>query len=195
MMITTLAGRRAGLCAALAALALAAGCDTLSKSECQTADWRAIGVADGSRGQRDRAAAHLEACSQHGLQVDVARYRAGRDEGLQRYCTYDNALAEGLAGRGYEGVCPPAIDSGFRYFHGAGSTEFNARKQVADLRGEQDRLERELRNSKTSDDRKRDIRRDLARMDRRIDDARDAQQRAEAGTDRARADLRNGRRY
>lgn len=186
---------RAPLLALLAASALLAGCESLSSAECATADWRQLGVQDGSRGRTDRAAAYYESCAKAGIPVNVAVYRAGRTQGLQSYCQPANALNEGLAGRSYEGVCPAPLDQNFRNIHGIAWREQDARKTLERLQREQDQMQAELRDSKTADDRKRTLRELLSRSDRRIEEARYAVRDAGYQLDRLRSDMRQRGQY
>ncbi len=81
-------------------------CSTLSKSECQTANWKNIGYGDGSQGyQASRIAQHRSACAEYKVTPDLAAYTAGRNEGLRQYCTPANGYNKGLSGYTYNGVC------------------------------------------------------------------------------------------
>ncbi|MES2511571.1 MAG: DUF2799 domain-containing protein [Pseudomonadota bacterium] len=171
-------------------LAALAGCEAMTPAECATADWGRRGLQDGSQGLVDRSADYYESCSKVGQHVDLAIYRAGRDQGLQSYCRLDNAMNQGLAGRSYAGVCPPQIDQNFRLFHQAAYAVYNNRAAVARLQREQRAMDTELRDGKTSDARRAELREQLSRSDRRIADARDAALAAERRLDRLRADLR-----
>jgi hypothetical protein len=179
----------------IAAAALLAGCESLSPAECATADWRQLGVQDGSRGRSDRAADYYESCAKAGIAVNVAVYRQGRDQGLVSYCQPVNALNEGLAGNSYEGVCPAPMDQNFRNIHGIAWREQDARKTLARMQQEQDRMQSELRDSKTAEDRKRTLREQLSRSDRRIEDARLALRDASYQLDRLRSDMRQRGQY
>ena len=169
---------------------LLAGCEALTPAECATANWRQLGVQDGASGRTDRAADYHESCTKAGIGVDVATYRAGRTEGLQNYCQPGNAINEGLAGRSYDGVCPLSMEQNFRVFHEAAYREQDARKNVARLQQEQQKMQAELRNAKTAEDRKEMLRERLARSDRRIAEARGALRSAEFRLDRLRHELR-----
>jgi hypothetical protein len=192
------AGRPLPLAPWLALLAvslLLAGCESLSPAECATADWRQLGVQDGMRGRTDRAADYYESCSKAGITVNVASYRAGRNEGLQSYCQPGNALNEGLAGNSYEGVCPAPLDPNFRNIHGIAWRDQEARKNLARLQYEQDQMQAELRDAKTADERKRTLREQLSRSDRRIEEARYAVRDASYQLDRLRSDMRQRGQY
>lgn len=132
-----------------AALALsltlaAGGCASgLSKDECRTADWQAIGYEDGLRGlPESRIADHRKACARHEVTMALAPYRRGRDQGLVRYCQAANGYRLGRAGQSYAGVCPPALEGAFLAAYEQGSTLHAAE---ADLRA----IERRLRVHRT----------------------------------------------
>jgi len=186
---------RACMALVLAASALLAGCESLSPAECATADWRQLGIQDGSRGRTDRAAAYYESCAKAGIPMNAAVYREGRNQGLVNYCQPANALNEGLAGNGYEGVCPAPMDQNFRNIHNIAWREQDARKTLAQIQREQDQMQAELRDSKTNEDRKRMLRDQLSRSDRRLEDARNSLRDASYQLDRLRSDMRQRGQY
>lgn len=170
--------------------ALLSGCEALSPAECATVNWRQLGVQDGNSGRSDRAADYFESCQKAGIGVDLGRYRLGRDEGLQNYCQYGNAIREGLAGRGYGGVCPAPFDPTFRALHDAAYQVQHSQREIQQLRAEQDRWQFELQDGRTAEDRRRTLRDLLWRSDRRLDDARRNQRDGEFRLDRLQRDLR-----
>lgn len=92
--------------ALLAVLILTAGCTSLSEQECRTADWQAIGLADGAEGRPvARLEAHARACAAAGIVPDEASWLRGRELGLRRYCTPAQAHALGMAGAGIAEGC------------------------------------------------------------------------------------------
>jgi hypothetical protein len=165
---------RPGTVLFLASCVSLAGCATLSESECRRADWYQIGQRDGANGHRaDRYEAHREACLEYGIRPNPEPYLAGRDLGLRRYCVYDNAVQEGLAGRTYEGVCPPAIGKHFADLNRAAYAVYKARGEVESLGNKIDSLEYELRSEKTAKDRHKEIREAIRSTERKLDRARD----------------------
>jgi len=95
-------------------LALAAGCASMGKDECISADWYAVGLEDGARGRPvERLGDHRRACAEHRVTPDAARYVAGRNEGLKSFCTYQRGFSHGRAGQSYSGACPEALAAGF----------------------------------------------------------------------------------
>src|SRR3954463_9797073 len=105
---------RGSLIASSLALLALAGCASLDKDECRTADWRAIGLEDGVKGLAlERLGDHRKACAKYGVTPDTDRYIAGRTEGLMTYCTPDNGYRVGRTGESYRGVCPELATPGF----------------------------------------------------------------------------------
>ncbi len=107
------------------------GCATLNKSECSTADWRTIGFEDGARGaSASLIGKHREACAKHGIVVDLAAYRQGRDEGLRQYCRAQNGFRLGERGVAYNGMCPADLEPEFRSAYEAGKRVHDAASSV-----------------------------------------------------------------
>ena len=175
----------------LVAVAAAGGCATMSESECINADWREVGRNDGLEGRRQtQLARHYDACVKYGITPDRDEYMEGRESGLAVYCTQDSGYWEGRNGAGYQRVCPansePAFLSGYR----AGQAVFAAVEEVRSIRGEmasaKDRigfLEDEIRQLESPDDESdaedrkpagniEDRRREIRRLDDRLDSLR-----------------------
>ena len=86
---------------ALLAIALLAGCATLSESQCAANDWQTVGYSDGVSGQdSSRLLKHQNACMKHGVTPDRMAYLVGWEEGVVRYCTPDNGFQQGQRGSG-----------------------------------------------------------------------------------------------
>ena len=117
--------------AMLAVLTLLQGCATLDRDECKLADWRLIGYQDGVAGKSAaRVGEYREDCAKHAVVPDLDAYRAGRQEGLQQYCTASNGYRLGNAGRGFAAVCPTALEGDFREAYNAGRKLYLARSAV-----------------------------------------------------------------
>jgi hypothetical protein len=135
---------RASLTASSLALLLAAGCASMDKDECRTADWRAVGLEDGVKGYAlDRLGEHRKACAKHGVTPDTDRYIAGRTEGLATYCTPDNGYRVGRTGEAYRGVCPELSIAGF-------VAAYNRGRELYSLHSRLSSVEREIAAVKES---------------------------------------------
>ncbi|MFS4436929.1 DUF2799 domain-containing protein [Paracoccaceae bacterium GXU_MW_L88] len=101
----------------LSGLALA-GCASLSEEQCAAGNWEEIGRRDGANGRTaSYLANHSKACADLGIQPDAALWEAGRQQGLQYYCTPENAYREARNFyRSVAAVCPasPALERAYR---------------------------------------------------------------------------------
>jgi hypothetical protein len=153
----------------LFAASLLGGCASLSKSECRAADWYDIGIRDGASGrQEEYVIEHAQACERVGVAPDRDRWLAGRERGLERYCTVSSGFRIGRNGGSYSDVC--FANGEFEFLRGF---ELGSKLHALDTRI--DGLERQSR----------DIEARLRRADLPADDKAHL-----ALSDRERADLR-----
>jgi hypothetical protein len=95
-------------------LLLLCGCATMNRSECQTADWRMIGLEDGSQGRTlAYIGEHRKACAEYRISPDLVQYESGYNQGLQQYCTYSKGYQIGKQGSGYNNVCTAGLETDF----------------------------------------------------------------------------------
>lgn len=126
----------------VALLALLAGCASLDKDECRTADWYAIGLEDGARGRAvERLGDHRRACAKHNVTPNAERYLAGRHEGLKAFCTADRGYSEGRAGRAYAAGCPEP-------FAGQFLSAYQRGRELHDLHRQLDSVQSEIARTK-----------------------------------------------
>jgi hypothetical protein len=126
--------RRAGALIVVLLAAALGGCASLTKSECRTGDWTAIGHADGERGlPASELDKHVDACKDHGVTPDAARYRAGHAQGLAAFCTPRGGYVAGRSGEGETAACP-ATAKDFREAHRRGRDVHVVLRDVQDLR-------------------------------------------------------------
>lgn len=129
----------------LLALALA-GCSSLSKKECLTADWESIGYRDGSEGYAaGRIGDHIQACTEHGVNPDREEYEAGRARGLELFCTGANGVRVGRLGSTYSGACPAHLEPTFLLGYDIGLQLNDYIQRMSQLRGDVQRIQNELR--------------------------------------------------
>ncbi|GMG87973.1 DUF2799 domain-containing protein [Biformimicrobium ophioploci] len=101
-------------CCALGLLLVLGGCATISPEECNEGLWYERGLHDGSRGVTEGHIYKIaQACQQYGAQVDTEAWLAGREQGLESYCTPENAFRIGRVGGAYHGVCAFFGDDAF----------------------------------------------------------------------------------
>jgi hypothetical protein len=150
------------------------GCATLSEEECKTANWPEIGYADGREGHpRSRLESHDEACAKVGVRPAREAYFAGRERGLEVYCTPENGFRVGRDGQSYSHVCPASSAKAFVERYEAGRRIYEAEQRVERAENERRTLEQRLDRAK-DDAERRQIRDQLRDLDRRLRNERDA---------------------
>lgn len=150
---------------------LLSGCQTLTPTECRIANWAQMGEQDGSNGRSDRIASHVDGCAQQQVAVSatsVQQYRKGYQQGLQNYCQPEVILDLALNGSGNLSVCPARQQAALRPYAQAGKRQYDTQQAVETLDTKQRKLEAELQNNETTDQRRRDIRLELRRLDRQL---------------------------
>lgn len=116
----------------IAIIGILSGCATLSKEECLAADWMVIGDADGAVGYapKERFAGHTKACSKIGVVPDQTLWNQGYQKGLTRYCTPQNGLNVGEAGKSYANVCPLNSSVDFQEAYGLGKRAHDIKRDI-----------------------------------------------------------------
>lgn len=134
--------------ALLAGVVLVSGCASMSKEECLYADWGAIGYEDGAAGRPVSAVSpRRQACAKKaGVTVDMAAYRAGREEGLALYCEPANGYAVGANGGRYYGVCSGRREDAFLAAYETGRRLYQLESAVAGLEADIRQAQIDLNN-------------------------------------------------
>lgn len=150
---------------ALVAAALA-GCDSMSKRECEQANWHGRGLEDGRAGRpANYISSHWEACGKAGIEPDARLWRAGWSKGIGAYCTPNSAWMAGVNNRHYAGVCADLDEATFLRYHRAGQLVYKARQDLTQNQNRLNQLGEDLKKASKEDDRKR-LREEMARMER-----------------------------
>jgi hypothetical protein len=121
---------------------LLAGCASLDKDECVSADWYSIGLEDGARGRAiERLGEHRRACAKYSIAPDGERYLVGRGEGLKSFCTFERGYDEGRAGHAYTAACPQPAS----FLAG-----YNRGREIHELQRQREQIEREISQTKNA---------------------------------------------
>lgn len=126
-------------------LLLLASCASLSEEACRAGDWEAVGFRDGAAGRSEaHVANHAEACAPVGVRPDLARWRAGRAQGLRLYCTPENAYRTGARGSRLNPVCPARLRLTLARAEAEGLHDHDRRREMARIADAIDRLDDEI---------------------------------------------------
>lgn len=108
---------------ALPALAtlLLSGCATMYEQECVSADWDAVGFADGfTAKQASHGETYIGACAAHDVSPNLEAYEQGYDRGIRTYCTPDLAYNLGKEGKPVPSICPADMATDLKVFNEKG---------------------------------------------------------------------------
>lgn len=68
-------------CLLLGTCVFAAGCTTVTDTDCRNANWYDVGFRDAILAMQAQDLTYSEACAKHGVKIDSARYAQGWTEG------------------------------------------------------------------------------------------------------------------
>jgi hypothetical protein len=118
-------------------LVLISGCATMSKEECQQADWYLKGVDDASIGYPlDRVVEHGKACARVHVVPDMKAYRSGHEKGARLFCVPPKGYIFGRAGGVYSGLCPADLEPAFLTAYHDGQELFTIEIKIKSLESE-----------------------------------------------------------
>src|SRR5262249_33288324 len=113
---------------------LLAGCASMDRNQCVSANWYAIGLEDGARGQPlERLGTHRRACAEYGVAPDAERYVAGRNVGLKSFCTYERGFSQGRGGYANAGACPVELAAEVQSGYQRGRELYDLHRQLDDV--------------------------------------------------------------
>jgi hypothetical protein len=136
--------REFGVGVSLVAL-LMSGCAGMSQKECAAADWQTVGYEDGVNGYSGgRIGQYRTACAKYGVTPDLARYQAGREQGLREFCRPANGYRIGTAGGSYAAACPADLEPAFLSAFNAGHELYSLQARVWNADAQLDAKRREL---------------------------------------------------
>jgi len=120
------------------ALIALGSCATLNEDQCREVSWEQLGYDDGQAGRNSsHVDLHRQACQRYDISVNASEWREGWESGIRQFCTPQNGLNEGRAGRSYANSCPADVRAGFE-------DAYRVAKAVHDARAASQRQNREL---------------------------------------------------
>ena len=91
-----------------------AGCASMSKKDCETADWHTIGYNDGAHGiYYSNLDNYRKRCSEYQITPDANAYQTGWNQGIRSYCTGETGYRIGMSGQAYQNICPADLAPGY----------------------------------------------------------------------------------
>ncbi len=135
----------------VSSISLIASCTTMSKRECETADWNKVGYRDALVGwtATDAFKRRKNDCSEYGAEANKDEYASGYTAGLKTFCTYEGGIAFGHSEASYRDQCPKQLETEFLkgYRLGLAESERDSlkaeleRKEAENVRLKNERIE------------------------------------------------------
>ncbi len=119
-----------------------AACASLTQEQCLSGNWSGIGYNDGLNGRSvEYIGNHFEACAELGILPDVRSWQEGREQGLLRYCTPENAYITGRNGDRFNNVCPASQSENLTLAYNWGGEYYDISQEILILTEEKFEIE------------------------------------------------------
>ena len=133
----------------VSSISLIASCTTMSRRECETADWNKVGYRDALAGRSatDAFKKRKNDCSEHSAQANKDEYAIGYAASLKTFCTYESGIEFGHSGASYRDQCPKQLETEFLKGYRLGLVE-SERDSLADELQEKKEENAKLKNER-----------------------------------------------
>jgi hypothetical protein len=86
----------------------------MDSDDCVNANWRALGMQDGARGNTlTKMESRAKACQKYGIAANREEYRQGYQQGIAQFCQEPEGYEYGAKKRQYRYVCPAKLEPSF----------------------------------------------------------------------------------
>ncbi|GAA5007227.1 DUF2799 domain-containing protein [Acinetobacter puyangensis] len=134
------------MCILISPLLLSA-CQTMTVSECQTANWSALGSQDALKGYASRAESRQDSCSKQGVNIPttlIQQYQQAYAQSIQQYCQPENIFNLSLTGSGSISACPEPNHTKLKPYHQVASNYYQTQQSIKYTKQDIDRLDDQL---------------------------------------------------
>ena len=128
-----------------------AGCTSMSKQECESANWQEHGFNSALKGETLPHANEYygrQCTERHSVAVDGNELATGYENGLKHYCTPQNATRVGESLDDYQGICPKELEPNFVPVYNSALIR-GFRRRVRQLESEVDSLRSQLSSAES----------------------------------------------
>ncbi len=109
----------------------ACGTRTLSKAQCEKADWYTIGYNDGSVGKETQyIMEHQKSCGDVGIIPDFKTWKQGWEKGALDFCTENNVYNRAILGYEFKEFCEIISKKDLRAIHEQGAKIYQLKKEI-----------------------------------------------------------------
>lgn len=133
----------------LTLILVTASCSTMSKKECQNADWWELGFSDLSQHGRNNSYYNTreKACSKHKVASSENAYMKGWNEAISTYCTNETIYSMGVKGTTFLNICSEDKYQELLSFYTKGRKVYEINLQIKQINNEITNIEN-LRDQK-----------------------------------------------
>ena len=144
-------------------------CTSMSKKDCERANWFSLGKEDAIDGQTLESFKRREnQCFEHGLLAEREKYVSGYAAGLKLFCTYESGQKFGYSEHRYENQCPNSLEPEFLKGYKLGKAE--AERDAYERQLEEERKANEERLAQQRRDNEELLRQQQEEMQRQQDE-------------------------
>ena len=106
------------------------GCASISEDECISGNWSDIGYKEGVNGKsRGKLADYAKTCIKYGVEPNRDVYLTAFENGLVKYCTFEQGLKLGENGSSYNQVCSGHLANGFSQGYDEGRVVYEINRE------------------------------------------------------------------
>ena len=106
------------------------GCASISEDECISGNWSDIGYKDGVNGKSSgKLADYTKTCMKYGAEPNRDVYLTAFENGLVKYCTFQQGLKLGENGSSYNQVCSGDLANGFSQGYDEGRVVYEINRE------------------------------------------------------------------
>lgn len=112
------------------------GCQVMTVSECQHANWAELGRQDGLRGYSANVYSRSDACLKHQVVIPaekIAQYQRSYTTAIHQYCQPQNIFNLAIAGEGRISACPEPQYSQVKTIYAVGSNYYNKKQEIEEV--------------------------------------------------------------
>ncbi|OEY94617.1 hypothetical protein BJI46_13450 [Acinetobacter qingfengensis] len=132
------------------------GCQVMSATECEVANWADLGRQDGLKGYTSRIDSRVKSCNKKQIAVnatDRQQYQQAYQSAILQYCQPKNIYQLSIIGQGSISACPEPNRSRVRAIHDTASRYYNNKQDIESKRNNIRDIDRKIDKVTDKDER------------------------------------------
>lgn len=132
------------------------GCQMMNVTECEIANWEALGQQDGLKGYASMLESRVKSCEKNHITVslfDKQRYQDAYQKSILNYCTPENIYQLSILGQARINACPEPNYSQIKKIHDVASNFYKNEQELKDLSKKVEEIDDEIDQTTDKDKR------------------------------------------